>query len=277
MGMNEIRWTKSFAQPRINYQRSLDSPDTPGEYLKLLTKYLQLAEYLKPASSDDVYRKTLWHGDLHLDNVFVDAQTMKITHIIDWQSTTIMALFRQSFLPQMISSTTPQSQNTSSELPQDVNGSKEGDTGLASRYQEFSRLKNPLKWAAYRVPRIRLRTNPTELISGAWARRDMFSLRHAIITLIALWSEISQDVCPIQFEDDELESHDTEWELIEALGTIMHQLNDEGLLPLGGMAPREHYEKARALNEQFKQTFVDLGENEFQKDLYSKVWPYQDD
>jgi len=115
------------------------------------------------------------------------------------------------------------------------------------------------------------------LISGAWARQDIFSLRHALISLVAHWSEISQDTCPIHFEDDELENHEIEMELIEGLGMILHQLIDEGPIPLGGMVPREHYEKARALHAQFKQIFVDLGEDESQKKLHSKVWPYQDD
>lgn len=145
---------------------------------------------------------------------------MKIAHIIDWQSTTTMALFQQSFLPRMISSTTSQSQKSSPDLLQNVNGSSEGNTCLASQYQEFSRLKNPLKWAAHRNSRIRLRTSPTELISGAWARQDIFSLRHALISLVAHWSEISQDTCPIHFEDDELKNCEIGMELIEGLGNI---------------------------------------------------------
>jgi aminoglycoside phosphotransferase (APT) family kinase protein len=37
--------------------------------------------------------KTLSHPDLHLDNIFVDPDTKRITHIIDWQSAVISDVF----------------------------------------------------------------------------------------------------------------------------------------------------------------------------------------
>ena len=64
-------------------------------------------------------------------------------------------------------------------------------------------------------------------------------------------------------------------ELIEGILSTMHQLQDEGMVPFGGMVKRELYEKVKGLNNHFKEEFVGLAEDERQKVLYAKVWPYQ--
>lgn len=64
-------------------------------------------------------------------------------------------------------------------------------------------------------------------------------------------------------------------EYIEGLSVVMRQLEDEGYIPLGGMVRPQYYEHARKANEYFKQEFVDLAENESQKEMHAKVWPYQ--
>lgn len=63
--------------------------------------------------------------------------------------------------------------------------------------------------------------------------------------------------------------------LLEGISDIVHQLQDAGLIPLGGMVRPEYYERAMELNERFKHEFVELAENESQRDLHTKVWPYK--
>lgn len=48
-----------------------------------------------PKSLDDTHSPTLWHPDLHLDNIFVDPESQQITRIIDWQSAAVMPFFYQ--------------------------------------------------------------------------------------------------------------------------------------------------------------------------------------
>ena len=64
-------------------------------------------------------------------------------------------------------------------------------------------------------------------------------------------------------------------ELIKGILLIMHQLQDEELVLFRGMIKLEFYEKAKELNNYFKKEFVRLIENEQQKELHVKVWPYQ--
>jgi hypothetical protein len=78
------------------------------------------------------------------------------------------------------------------------------------------------------------------------------------------------------FTDEELITHQDEMDLIEGLSCVMHQLQSEAGIPLGGMVRREDYRRLQELNDQFKRSFIDLEENDRQKELHSNVWPYQD-
>ena len=123
-----------------------------------------------------------------------------------------------------------------------------------------------------------LLTEPLSLLCGAWSRNDVFSFRHALIHLAARWKEIAPATipCPIQFTDHELELHSSELELVEGLGEVLHQLQNDNLIPLGGMVLRESYEQASHINDSIKEMFVDMAKSESQKVLYSRIWPYQD-
>jgi hypothetical protein len=80
LGMNELEWAASHARPRMNFHRSMDAPETPSEYIALLEKYIALSPYLAPWPE---LPNRISHPDLHLDNIFVDPDTYRITSIID--------------------------------------------------------------------------------------------------------------------------------------------------------------------------------------------------
>ena len=68
--------------------------------------------------------------------------------------------------------------------------------------------------------------------------------------------------CPIDFATDELLQHQSEMELIEGILSVMHQLQDEVLVPFGGMVKPEFYEKVKKLNNHFKEESIGLAEDE---------------
>jgi hypothetical protein len=73
MATNEIHYIKTHGRPRTNYRRS--STELPEEVLHLSDQYLQLAPAMIPPpviNDMDQQAPTLWHPDLHLDNIFVD-------------------------------------------------------------------------------------------------------------------------------------------------------------------------------------------------------------
>lgn len=124
------------------------------------------------------------------------------------------------------------------------------------------------------------KTKPIQLVPSCWERDDLFSLRNSLISVIAHWEELAPDsttkTCPISFSKEELALYQDEMDLIEGLSSIMHQLQDEAMIPLGVMVRPEDYERLKELNRRFMQDFVDLGENAQQTALHAKIWPYLD-
>lgn len=124
------------------------------------------------------------------------------------------------------------------------------------------------------------KTKPIQLVPSCWEIDDLFSLRNSLISVIAHWEEIAppdaSKTCPIRFSEEELALHKDEMDLIECLSSIMHQLQDEAMIPLGGMVRLDDYARLKELNRRFIQDSVDLGENAQQKAFHANVWPYLD-
>ncbi|BDD62974.1 hypothetical protein MAP00_007924 [Monascus purpureus] len=266
VGKNEIQWAEEHAQPRINFQRSTEEPETPGDYISVLQQYNKLVPYLVPPPLCNEQVITISHPDLHLDNIFVDPQTNHITYIIDWQHVSASPVFLQRLFPQML------------EVSQNPQAERQV---IEKRLLEFylKRLKNmdPFRWKVLSDPLHAIKSEPISLVPCCWDREDLFSLRNAIITAVAHWDDISGGGIkrPIEFTDKELEQHKSEMELIEGVSMILHQLQEDGLISLGGMVSPKRYEDARKWNNYFKQEFINLAEDEKQRELHAKVWPYQ--
>lgn len=277
MGINEVQWAKAYAKPRINLYRPLEAPDSPDDYISLLERYLQIVPHLSPSASPTL----LSHPDLHLDNIFVDPDTKQITCIIDWQSASVSEPFFQHTIPRLL---LPSSSSiTNNRLKVVSKGSNEMEDAdrnadLLSHYQHLTRLKNEQRWAAMASRNLSLLNKLVSLICGAWSRNDVFSFRHSLIHIAAQWREIVSATkrCPITFTDKELELHNSELELVEGLGEVLHQLHNDNLIPLGGMVLRENYKQASHINIAVKEMFVNMAETESQRVLYSRIWPYQD-
>ncbi|KAF4230875.1 hypothetical protein CNMCM8980_005656 [Aspergillus fumigatiaffinis] len=261
IGKNEIQWAEEHARPRMNFQRSVEEPETPADYISMLQRYNKLVRFLVPPSLCSEQTITVSHPDLHLDNIFVDPQTNHITSIIDWQHVSASPIFLQGPFPQMLEL----SQNAQAEC-------QVIEKQLLEFY--FERLKNvdPFRWRMLSEPLHSIKAEIISLVPCCWDREDLFSLRNAMITALAHWNEISGGGIkrPIEFTDKELEQHQNEMELVEGVSMILHQLQEDGLISLGGMVSPERYEDARKWNNYFKQEFINLAEDEKQRELHAK-------
>jgi hypothetical protein len=265
IGKNEMQWAKEHAQPRMNYQRSSDEPETAGDYISLLQRYTKLAPFLVPPSGDSERTITLSHPDLHLDNIFIDPRTNQITSIIDWQHASASPVFLQRPFPQML------------ELSQNPQAERQViEKQLLEFYFEEMKSMDPFRWKVLSEPFQAIRTDPISLVPCCWDLEDLFSLRNAMIAVVARLDDLNdgETGCLIEFPAKELDQHQSELELIEGVSMILHQLHDSGLISLGGMVPPGQYEDARKWNDYFKQEFINLAEDEEQRELHAKVWPY---
>ncbi|KAL4950825.1 kinase-like domain-containing protein [Aspergillus filifer] len=265
IGTNEIQWAKMHAQPRINYQRSQEEPETPDDYISLLQRYIGLAPNLVSDSSGIEHLNKLLHPDLHLDNIFINPQTNTITAIIDWQHISASPVCLLPIFPQMLE-------------PLRTNQTECGmlENQLLQFYLRKLQYIDPLRSKLLTEPCHSVRVEPILQVPCCWDRKDLFSLRNSMINAVAQWHKIhdSDIKCPVSFTDNELEQHKSEMEIVKGISTIMQQLQDEGLIPLGGMVPPDQYEIAQKRNNYFKGEFIDLAEGEEQKKLHAKLWPY---
>lgn len=136
---------------------------------------------------------------------------------------------------------------------------------------------DPIRWKVLSDPLLRVKTDPYVIVPGCWDRQDLFSLRNALISIIARWNDMGHrgTSCPISFDQEELLRHQDEMDMLEGISQILQQLQDDGLIPLGGMVDPRLYERAMESNDFFKSEFVGLAENKQQQELHAKVWPYQ--
>jgi hypothetical protein len=246
---------------------------------------------LAPASNDELAAtNTLWHPDLHLDNIFVDPDSHKITGIVDWQSAVVAPLFYQSGVhrafrhyktvqegwvmpvkPENFDALTPDEQKR-------IDHDLESET--LHKYYELQTMKRaPLHWDVLQRTSVPTLRRPVWLVTGAWETRDLFFLRDSLITILAQWNHIfGEDTqCPITFSKEELEMHAKEEENMDGVGKMLSLLQDQGVLPADGMVQPEDYQTAVENCHKYKEVFLNAAENEEEKDLYSKLWPYQED
>jgi hypothetical protein len=189
MGNNEMAWSESFAKPRKTSHRATEDPESPEEFILLFEHYLKIATYLVPPVADaEIHSATLWHPDLHRDNVFVDPDTNMITRIVDWQSAVVTPLFLQSGVPRMFMHSKPVDESRAvPEKPSDYGSlspdeKQRVDADIESlTYHKYYKYRSPKKNPRHRAcleqqQGLELRTKPVKLVTKVWKNNDIFLL-----------------------------------------------------------------------------------------------------
>jgi hypothetical protein len=274
----------------MNYYRSPKPLELPEDALELLAKYDQVASVLVPSTNDEsTATNTLWHPDLHLDNIFVDPVSHKLTGIVDWQSAAVAPLFYQSGVHRAFRHqksvkegwVMPQKPENFNTL--DPDEQKRIDQDLESetihKYYELQTMKRaPPHWDVLQQSLVPILRKPVWLVTGVWENRDMFFLRDSLIAIVAEWNEIfgGNTPCPITFSTKELELHAQEEENIDGVGQLLSLFRAQSVLPADGMVQPDDYETAIENCHMYKELFLNAAQNEGERDLYSKLWPYQE-
>ncbi|PGH15478.1 hypothetical protein AJ80_05495 [Polytolypa hystricis UAMH7299] len=198
-----------------------------------------LPKYLVPSDNhSEAVTNILWHPDLHLNNIFVNPTTCQITGIIDWQSTSIAPLFYQSCIPYNFDTLSEEEQT---QMDQNLESER-----MHKFYEVMVYKHAPNHWEVLQQHRnIQLKRNPTWLVTGVWENRDLFFLQQSLITIVARWN------------------------------TLPHP-NGQGGSSCSWDVDPEDYEAAKANSAKFKEIFVGLAKDEEERELFDKLWPYQD-
>ena len=132
--------------------------DAPIIHIRLLEQFLPILPFILPKDWFISY-PTLWHTDLHGDNIFVDpTNPSKITSIIDWQSTSANPFFIARFpsiverdWPYPWGAVVPRLVGNYDDLPPDAQEKERQryrDVRLKKYYEVESRKLNPLLFRA---------------------------------------------------------------------------------------------------------------------------------
>ncbi|KAH8589643.1 hypothetical protein B0O99DRAFT_692372 [Bisporella sp. PMI_857] len=290
MAETETKFIKAHARPRMNYARSLTEPELPDKMLDLLDRYLQLTPAMVPPFND-THSPTLWHPDLHLNDVFVDPQSKKITCITGWQSAAVLPLFYQCGIPTMFRHQGPLSidMNIWLERPDNYDSLEQDEKEVIDNllrsecihkyYIAQTRCNNRTHWGALRLQlQDKVRTQPTNIVQSVWKDHDIFFLQRALIRIVNRWEQLCPDSgpCPVSFSEQEMALYEHEEENRRYVSEILDLFrNNWGLSPDGSIESAR-YDEVQNEIARLRDAFVGAADNEEDRLLAEKVWPYQD-
>ncbi|KAL2856458.1 phosphotransferase enzyme family protein [Aspergillus pseudoustus] len=222
-----------FRGPR-QYQPTIEKK------LSALQNYLKVAAHVVP---DDTatHASVLWHGDLHLQNIFVDPEDhSKITGIIDWQSVSACPLFMHTRHPAFLEFDGPTPENLGRvSLPANYDSLDPAEQQKAKDLQQAQTLHNLYLARSLQV-------NPTVF----HAIQNQATLRHQVSVIPSLtlldyepclnnhlrdvqtaWGSIvgtnpdgsPRIPCPLDFSNEEVKLQEADEELWARGVTLMEE------------------------------------------------------
>jgi hypothetical protein len=185
VGRREKEWITSHAIPKPSSIPGLaiTAQNDPQAHLHLLDRYLEVVPSLVDLE-DALTRPTLWHGDLHSSNVFVEGS--HITAIIDWQGAWAGPLFLQAqpspildYRGEIILKRPDNFDDLSSDEQAEIKRTISKST-LFQLYLLETEQRNPLLARAFHLDHGKTRRLPVELSGNTWDD-DIVSFRGSLI------------------------------------------------------------------------------------------------
>lgn len=190
-------------------------------HIELLQKFLAVLPMILPLEKE-VSHATLWHHDLHEDNIFVDDEDpTRITSIIDWQNIWAAPLFMQARFPSIVDcpwpyprgAVMPRLPDGFSNLSEDektLEEQKLQEVKLKKYYEIGSRRLNPVAFKA--MSSMDSDDDPTvtilQIVNQTWDDGPV-PLQELLIQIYQRWSNFTEKrgfvySCPISFTEEEL-------------------------------------------------------------------------
>jgi hypothetical protein len=185
VGRREKDWITFHAIPKPSSVPGLAiaAQNDPQAHLHLLDRFLEVAPSLVDLE-DALTRPTLWHGDLHSSNVFVEGS--HITAIIDWQGAWAGPLFLQAqpspildYRGEIILKRPDNFDDLSSDEQAEIKRTISKST-LFQLYLLETEQRNPLLARAFHLDHGKTRRLPVALSGNTWDD-DIVSFRGSLI------------------------------------------------------------------------------------------------
>jgi hypothetical protein len=240
----------------------------------LLEKYLALVPSLCPQISS---RAILSHAGLSGSNVFVDPVTRRITCVSNWQGAEIKPALFQQALPLLLREAV-EAESSTGQFGVEVY-TREMESRYPQRLEELTAPKD-------RDGLLEL----LNIIPGAWTKKQDQLLFAMLRNLVDHWEGVIQMrstetnweghglqdstlQCPAAFDAGEIESNQA---YMRRFGLLMETLETHGLPPpdMGGPVLARDFAEIQTINAEAKRAFVESAEDEKEKRLFEKIWPY---
>jgi hypothetical protein len=143
-------------------------------------------------------------------------------------------------------------------------------------YTASTGVHNNQHMAVLKLPHLGMRQYLLRQTGYPWDA-DVINLRAALvgITTPSVWSNISSEVCPVVFSDEEREAamaESQEWNESEQLLSRVREHLD---IDLEGGTDPDNFERAVAGNREFRMEMVRQAEAD-QREICWRNWPYKD-
>jgi len=264
----------------------------PGTYqptrerkIKALQCYLKLVPFLIPTYRS-IASSHLWHGDLHLANIFVNpSKPTEIVGIIDWQSTELSPLYFQARQPHFIDYVGPvlfglerPRKPTDAEMLDKKIKTLYLQQSLCSLYNNLTYHKNPRLHAAFEfqqtISYLLLLLARNIVIDG-----EVTYLTEAL-NLEATWHTIPQvgdSAYPLSFSAEERQELKSELDgVLRGMGMMSAIRESIGeLFPEKGIVSLHQYDESLNALEQMKEQVIEqYAKNEQEAGIWRKEWPF---
>jgi hypothetical protein len=148
---------------------------------------------------------------------------------------------------------------------------------LHKYYLAITHNRNPRHWAALQL-QDSVRTQPTRIVSGVWEDGDVFFLQQALIRIINKWKDLCPESgpCPASFDEQEMALYSHEEENRSYIGDVLTLLRSNWGLHPDGSIESSRFDEMQIKLIEMKEAFVGGADNEEDRILAEKLWPYQD-
>ncbi|KZF23492.1 phosphotransferase enzyme family protein [Xylona heveae TC161] len=288
-----IQQSIKFPKPEGIFGGPRSYTPTAAAKLAVLDDFEKVASYLLPKDSA-VHIPVLWHPDLHYDNIFVDsANPAKVLSIIDWQSVHVAPLFQQASTPAFLEYHGPKPPEgiSAPTLPDNFNdlspvGKEQAEILLAQQslyklYEIQSARQNPLVFKALRYANT-LGSQIISLVSQVFNDGEPI-IKGQLIQLAHEWDQVvgkDGPPCPLRFTPADIAAQDADQQKWEEGVQLMEDVIDAlGGAENGwqGWVSHEEYDQLKKKLEIVRKQFVEhMAQNEEEREVWDRVWPFQD-
>ncbi|KAF2461687.1 phosphotransferase enzyme family protein, partial [Lineolata rhizophorae] len=257
---------------------------------EVLRNYLKVAIHILP-DDPNLSKPTLWHSDLHPDNIFVDPdQPTKILNIIDWQAVNVSPLFLQARHPSLVEFegpipegfgpiTLPESFDTMSVEEQQQAKNLRAAQSLYKLYEVLMLRQCPEIGRALMF-RDSLAGQITGLASSVFSDGEPV-LQGMLIRLQDEWETcVGPSVpCPLSFSAEDRaqqQEHEAKW---SASVELMHEVLTEIGVYQGwdGLVNHDNYGAFKERLAQCREKFLDRhAGSDAERRQRAQAWPFED-